>query len=198
VAGFWDANAADWGTAVGTVGLALITTVSVLREARDRRELRAERDAARHQAMVADRRAAELQAAAALRNRAEAVSCRIGLDRYDPAVIRYVGAGVVPSDGNVLECALVQNLGDRPIRNVVICWAVRGSSQPSDAGRDEQAIGVVPAMGARGSTRPDHLAAHDRNDLAIRVRFDDVNGVRWQIGDDGSLAEIPRATSRLS
>jgi len=47
VSGFWDGSATDCGTAVGTVGLALITTVAAFREAKDRRELKAERDAAR-------------------------------------------------------------------------------------------------------------------------------------------------------
>jgi hypothetical protein len=108
VSGFWAGTFTDYGTAVGTVGLAAITTLSVHREARDRRELKAERDAARNRVAELERLQAERKAQQARRAHAKPVSCYRPWS-YDPEITT-----MLPGDGiwlpdTVLERAVIQN-----------------------------------------------------------------------------------------
>jgi len=191
VSGFWDGTFTDYGTAVGTVGLAAITTLSVYREARDRRELKAERDAARNRAAALERLQAEREAQQARRAHAESVSCHIGPWSYDPEI-----ATILPGDGiwlpdAVLECAVIQNRGDKPIRKVDLVW--QSLAAPDPKGEAYVAMGgsieTVPPGQARAISRPSSLAGWNRNQLNLLVKFDDANGVRWAIKDDGTLYE---------
>jgi hypothetical protein len=164
----------------------------VYREARDRRELKAERDAARNRAAALERLQAEREAQRARRAHAESVSCYIGPWSYDPEI-----ATILPRDGiwlpdAVLECAVIQNRGDKPIRKVDLVWQSRVAPDPKGEAyvATGGSIEIVPPGQARAISRPSSLAGWNRNQLNLLVKFDDSNGVRWAIKDDGTLYEV--------
>ena len=203
MSGFWDGSFTDYGTAIGTVGLALITTISVLREAQDRKILRAERDAARGRAeqLEADERARKdeeqrRQAEPLRRIPAESVWCYQDAKERDAKVVITTTGGAPPAGRDLVECAVVQNMGDKPIRDVEIGWynaaATDISKQtPVDFGG---LLPVVPALGSRAVMRPESMSTWHRTQLILAIRFTDINGVRWMRREDGRLTEIAAST----
>lgn len=197
--GFWDGTATDWGTSVGTVGLALISTVSVIREGRERKELKDERDVARRRTEELEQQnteRAEREAAVAVRMErrrlADGVSCQMGLMPRDPVLVS-TASGTAPTNGQgPVECAIIQNVSDRPIRQIEVRWL--DVKQADHAIAPSIVFGglldVVPAFGRHGVVKPDAISGYYSSQVALLVLFTDANDLRWARGNDGRLYAV--------
>jgi hypothetical protein len=190
VGGFWDGGFTDYGTAIGTVGLALVTTAAVVREGRERRELKAERDAERARADRLERQRAEQEALLLRRRLAEGVSCYLGsMERDSPNVVTASGSAPKVGAGPV-ECAIIQNLADKPIHKVAVHWQNAVNPDQRSVIEFGGLLEVVPARGRYGVVRPESLAQWHATQLGLQVDFTDANGMRWSRCNDGSLEEL--------
>jgi hypothetical protein len=198
VNGFWSGAFTDYGTAVGTLGLAAITTVVAIRESGERRELRAERDIARRQARDAEAReaaaaltAAEKEAAkkaeADRRAQAEQVQASFSVYPYDSSWV-VVDEPPAKSDATLLG-VMVRNRSKGPIDEVDVHWF-----DWQDTGKvlETDDIGPLTAGSWRVLARPRAVA--DRNKTAAAtmiVTFTDARGVRWlRVVNGGAVQEI--------
>jgi hypothetical protein len=188
---FFHGDFVGYGTAVGTVGLALVTTLALRSEVAERRELRAERDQARAETKrLEDEKAAEA-ATYARGLLASGISCHIGPTRYDPEIFVDAGDGGVPIEDAVIDSAVIRNMSDQAIRRIDVHWQNNaGPEPPATAAVETRSVDFVPAHGIRVIRQPGSLASWGRNQLALLISFDDANGVRWSLRDNGQRWEI--------
>jgi hypothetical protein len=190
---FWDGSFTDYGTAVGTVGLAALAAWTAVREGKERKQLRKERDEARAETARLKGAEEEREALTNKRLYASSVSCYIDRVAYDPDIVTMPpGEGGVPMAGASMECGVVRNMSDKPIRNVEVIWQrTDGSGPVHDVAIAGPVLVPLVPLGFRAVRRPSELdPSWNRTNLTLLIKFDDFNGCRWARREDGRLYEV--------
>lgn len=109
----------------------------------------------------------------------------------DPVYVVSASGGPPKSGLGPVECAVIQNVADKPIRKVELRWQNAMNPDPAGEASIESAglLEVVPALGRMGVVKPDSLSSWHSSQLALLVFFTDYNGNRWARRNEGGSTQ---------
>ncbi|HEY4237423.1 MAG TPA: hypothetical protein VGM45_08820 [Gaiellaceae bacterium] len=180
---FWSASLAEWLTGVGTLGLAALALVGIVRDRAERRELRGDVQRERDRADLIERRT--LEAERTRSDRAQAEQIVAWADEAESGDHGFVFEPGAHSVSGIAPSAFVLNDSSLPITNVNIAWCVAEGS----AVLETRNLAVIPPRTLKVRERPHSLRQQDIR-LPVEIDFADSRGVHWKRLRDGRLVRL--------
>lgn len=170
---FWG-TLPDWLVGLGTIALATVTFVGLIRERREKRRLQEKLDRQEQAAFCA----------AAERDRRAQAEQVVAWTAEQPAGTRALMEGGYSHLPGGMMSAVVQNDSSLPITNVNIHWQFLDGT----ADIEVRNIPTIPPRSHEVYVRPGSLFTN--GEMPVEIDFHDSRGVVWKRARDGKITEI--------